>query len=71
MWPGVPVVPLMSTGATDGLFLRKAGIPVYGVSGIFADVDDVREHGKDERVGVKEYFEGEEFLYNLVKLLAK
>ena len=71
MWPGVPAVPGMSTGATDALFLRRAGIPTYGVSGIFADVDDNREHGKDERVGVKEYYEGEEFLYRLVKLLAR
>lgn len=71
MWPGVPAVPLMSTGATDALFLRRAGIPAYGVSGIFLDVDDVREHGKDERIGVKEYYEGEEFLYRLVKLLAR
>ncbi len=71
MWPGVPVVPLMSTGATDALYLRRAGIPTYGVSGIFSDVDDSREHGKDERVGVKEYYEGEEFLYRLVKLLAR
>ncbi len=71
MWPGVPAVPLMSTGATDALFFRRAGIPTYGVSGIFADVDDNREHGKDERVGVKEYYEGEEFLYRLVKLLAR
>lgn len=71
MWPGVPVVPLMSTGATDSLYLRQAGIPTYGVSGIFSDIDDVRAHGKDERVGVKEYYEGEEFLYRVVKLLAR
>jgi acetylornithine deacetylase/succinyl-diaminopimelate desuccinylase-like protein len=71
MWPGVPVVPLMSTGATDALYLRHAGIPTYGVSGIFSDVDDKREHGRDERVGVREYYAGEEFLYHLVKLLAK
>lgn len=71
MWPGVPAVPLMSTGATDAVFLRRAGIPTYGVSGIFADLDDNREHGRDERVGVKEYYEGEEFLYRLVKLLAR
>ena len=71
MWPGVPTVPLMSTGATDAVFLRRAGIPTYGVSGIFSDVDDNREHGKDERVGVKEFYEGEEFLYRLVKLLAR
>src|SRR5262249_12883563 len=70
-WPGVPAVPLMSTGATDALFLRRAGIPTYGVSGIFTDVDDNREHGRDERVGVKEYYEGQEFLFRLVKLLAR
>jgi acetylornithine deacetylase/succinyl-diaminopimelate desuccinylase-like protein len=67
MWPGVPVVPLMSTGATDAVYLRGAGIPTYGVSGIFSDVDDKREHGRDERVGVKEYYQGEEFLYHLIK----
>jgi acetylornithine deacetylase/succinyl-diaminopimelate desuccinylase-like protein len=70
MWPGVPVVPTMSTGATDGLYLRNAGIPVYGVDGIFTDVDDVRAHGRDERLGAKEFYEGREFLYRLVKALA-
>lgn len=70
MWPGVPVVPAMSTGATDGLYLRNAGIPVYGVSGLFEDVGDVRAHGKDERIGVKQFFEGEEFLYRLIKALS-
>ncbi len=70
MWPGVPVVPVMSTGATDGLYLRQAGIPVYGVSGLFGDIDDSRAHGKDERMGVKEYFDGLEFLYRLMKSLS-
>jgi acetylornithine deacetylase/succinyl-diaminopimelate desuccinylase-like protein len=70
LWPGVPVIPTMSTGATDGLFLRNAGIPVYGVSGIFEDVDDVRAHGKDERLLVRSFFEGQEFLYRLVKRLS-
>lgn len=70
MWPGVPVVPTMSTGATDGLFLRNAGIPTYGVSGIFGDVDDARAHGKDERILVSSFFEGREFLYRLVKALS-
>lgn len=69
MWPGVPVVPLMGTGATDSLYFRQAGIPAYGVSGIFHDVDDVREHGRDERIGTKEYYDGLEFLYQLVKSL--
>ena len=70
MWPGVIVVPMMGTGATDGLYLRNAGIPTYGVEGIFYDIDDNREHGKDERVGVKQYFEGLEFQYRLIKALS-
>jgi acetylornithine deacetylase/succinyl-diaminopimelate desuccinylase-like protein len=62
MWPGVPVIPTMSTGATDGLFLRNAGIPVYGVSGLFGEIDDVRAHGQNERILIESYFEGQEFL---------
>ena len=70
MWPGVVVLPTMATGATDGLQLRNAGIPTYGVDGIFTDVDDDRAHGKDERLGTKEFYEGREFLYRLVKSLS-
>ena len=70
MFPGVLVVPVMSTGATDGLFLRNAGIPTFGIDGSFGDIDDVREHGRDERMGVKQYFEGLEFQYQLIKALA-
>jgi acetylornithine deacetylase/succinyl-diaminopimelate desuccinylase-like protein len=70
MFPGVVVVPVMSTGATDGLYLRNAEIPTYGVDGTFGDIDDVRAHGRDERVGVKQYFEGLEFQYRLIKALA-
>jgi acetylornithine deacetylase/succinyl-diaminopimelate desuccinylase-like protein len=70
MWPGVPVIPVMSTGATDGLYLRNAGIPTYGVSGFFQEVDDTRAHGRDERLGVKQFYEGCEFLYRLVKALS-
>jgi acetylornithine deacetylase/succinyl-diaminopimelate desuccinylase-like protein len=70
MWPGVPVVPVMSTGATDSLYLRIAGIPMYGTSGIFGDIDDSRAHGKDERVMVKSLYEGQEYLYRLVKAYA-
>ena len=68
--PGVPVVPVMSTGATDSLYLRKAGVPMYGVSGIFSDIDDSRAHGRDERVSVPAFYDGQEFLYRLVKTLA-
>ncbi len=70
MWPGVPVVPVMSTGATDGLYLRRAGIPTYGVSGLFGDVDDNRAHGRDERILIESFYEGQEFLYRLVKALS-
>jgi acetylornithine deacetylase/succinyl-diaminopimelate desuccinylase-like protein len=71
MFPGVPVVPVMSTGATDGLFLRNAGIPTFGVDGLFDDIDDVRAHGRDERVGVKQFNEDLEFQYRLITTLAK
>lgn len=67
LWPGVAVVPTMSTGATDSLYLRKAGIPMYGTSGIFGDMDDSRAHGKDERIAVQSFFDGQEYLYRLVK----
>jgi acetylornithine deacetylase/succinyl-diaminopimelate desuccinylase-like protein len=67
MWPGVAVIPIMSTGATDGLYLRNAGIPTYGVSGFFEEESDTRAHGRDERLGVRQFYEGREFLYRLVK----
>jgi acetylornithine deacetylase/succinyl-diaminopimelate desuccinylase-like protein len=70
-WPGIPVVPDMSTGATDGAFLRNAGIPTYGHSGLMRDILENRAHGKDERMGVKEFFTGAEYLYRLVKALSK
>ncbi len=69
MWPGVYVVPVLETGASDSLYLRGAGVPAYGVSGMFFDVDDVRAHGRDERVSVRSYFEGVEFMYRLLKAL--
>ena len=70
MFPGAVVVPVMSTGATDGLWLRNGEIPTYGIDGTFGDMDDVRAHGKDERVGVKQFFEGLEFQYRLIKKLS-
>jgi acetylornithine deacetylase/succinyl-diaminopimelate desuccinylase-like protein len=69
-WPGIPVIPTMSAGATDSAYLRNAGIPAYGHSGLADDVDDFRAHGKDERVPVKSFFEGQEYLYRLVKMLS-
>jgi acetylornithine deacetylase/succinyl-diaminopimelate desuccinylase-like protein len=64
------VIPLMETGATDGKWLRLAGIPTYGVSAIFIDVDDVRAHGKDERVSGESFYDGVRFDYQLIKRLA-
>ena len=69
-WPGAPVIPSMSAGGTDGGYLRNAGIPTYGHSGLAGDVDDVRAHGKDERVAVKSFYDGLEYLYRLVKALS-
>ena len=70
MWPGVIVLPTMSTGATDGRSLRATGIPTYGVQGFFYERDDVRAHGRDERIGVRSFYEGQQFLYELVKTLS-
>jgi acetylornithine deacetylase/succinyl-diaminopimelate desuccinylase-like protein len=69
-WPTAAVIPTMSTGATDGSYLRNAGIPTYGHSGLAADITDIRAHGKDERVLVQSFYEGEDYLYRLVKTLA-
>ena len=70
MWPGVPVVPFMSAGATDGAFLTPAGIPTYGVSGIFGDADGNGAHGLNERMRVRSVYEGRDFLYQVVKIYA-
>ena len=70
-WPGVVTLPYMVMGGTDGRMLRAAGIPTYGVQGLFFDVADIRFHGRDERVGVREFYESQEFLYRLVKQLSQ
>jgi acetylornithine deacetylase/succinyl-diaminopimelate desuccinylase-like protein len=70
MWPGVALVPNMVMGATDGRMLRIAGIPTYGIQGIFIDRDDIRFHGRDERILVQSFYEGQAFLYGLVKALS-
>ena len=67
MWPDAIVTPVMATGASDGKYLRTAGIPVYALSGMFTDIDDVRAHGRDERLGVKEFYDGVEFMYRFIK----
>jgi len=70
MLPGVPIVPTMSTGATDGKYLRIAGIPTYGIACMFFDMEDHRSHGKDERVGVQDFYDGVEFGYRFMKTLS-
>ena len=69
-WPGIAVVPTMSTGSTDAIYLRNAGIPVYGVSGTFYDILENTAHGLNERVLVSSFFEGQEFMYDLTKRLS-
>jgi acetylornithine deacetylase/succinyl-diaminopimelate desuccinylase-like protein len=69
-WPSAVVLPVMSSGATDGSYLRNAGIPTYGHSGLANDINDIRAHGRDERVPIKSFYEGDEYLYRLVKALA-
>ena len=67
MWPGIPVLPYMDAGASDGIYTTAAGMPTYGISGIAIDVDDVRAHGRDERVGVESFYKGNEFFYRYIK----
>lgn len=69
-FPDAVVLPVMSTGGTDGSYLRNAGIPTYGHSGLANDISDFRAHGKDERVPVQSFYQGQEYLYRLVKMLS-
>ena len=71
VFPGVPVIPIMVVGATDGRYLREVGIPTYGVQGFFFDrTNDIRFHGRDERMPINSFYQGQEFLYDLVKTLS-
>jgi acetylornithine deacetylase/succinyl-diaminopimelate desuccinylase-like protein len=69
LYGGLPIVPVMDTGASDGKYLRISGIPAYGIPGVFEDVDDTRAHGKDERIGVKDVYDGVDFYYEFIKSL--
>jgi acetylornithine deacetylase/succinyl-diaminopimelate desuccinylase-like protein len=71
LYGGLPIVPVMDNGASDGKYLRIAGIPAYGVPGVFTDVDDDRAHGKDERIGVKDFYDGVDFYYEFIKALGR
>jgi acetylornithine deacetylase/succinyl-diaminopimelate desuccinylase-like protein len=70
VYPGLPIIPTMETGATDGRLLRGAGIPTYGISGVFLDDLDDRSHGRDERVGVRDFYDGLAFNYHLIQALS-
>jgi acetylornithine deacetylase/succinyl-diaminopimelate desuccinylase-like protein len=70
MWPGVPIIPTMSVGATDGRFLNASGVPTYGLSGMFHDSEGSHAHGLNERIRVKSLLDGRRFLYEVVKLFA-
>jgi acetylornithine deacetylase/succinyl-diaminopimelate desuccinylase-like protein len=67
MWPGTPVIPDMATGASDGIYTMAVGLPTYGISGIAIDRDDMRAHGRDERVSVDSYYKGVDFYYRYLK----
>jgi len=67
MWPGAPVIPTMATGASDGIYTNAAGMPTYGISGVAIDRNDVRAHGKDERLGIDSYYAGVDFYYRYLK----
>jgi acetylornithine deacetylase/succinyl-diaminopimelate desuccinylase-like protein len=69
MWGNIPVIQIMQGGATDAIPWRNAGIPAYGVSGLMVDPDDLRLHGRDERVPVKSFFDAQEFTAKLTRLL--
>ena len=69
MYPGIPVITHMSQGATDGLHLRNAGIPTYGVGALGQDADEVSAHGRDERVQVKDFYDSVEYWYRLLRAL--
>ena len=71
LWPGFVVLPVMEAGASDSIYTMNAGIPSYGINGVAVERADDRAHGRDERVGVKQYFEGLEFQYRLIKALAQ
>ena len=69
MWPGAPVVPTMATGASDSVYTNAAGVPSYGVSGVAIDMDDVRAHGRGERLRIESFYNGVDFYYNYLKAL--
>jgi acetylornithine deacetylase/succinyl-diaminopimelate desuccinylase-like protein len=72
IWGPLPIIPDMATGASDALYFRNVGVPTYNISGLFADPNnaaDVRAHGLDERIGVREFYDQLEFTYRLLKAI--
>ena len=69
-YPGIPIIPIQESGATDGIFYRAAGIPTYGISETFIRPQDQFAHGLDERIPVESYYDGLEHWYRIVKTLA-
>jgi acetylornithine deacetylase/succinyl-diaminopimelate desuccinylase-like protein len=69
MWPGAPVLATMETGASDSIYTVAAGLPTYGINGVAIDQDDIRAHGKDERVRVSSFYNGVDFYYRYLKAL--
>jgi acetylornithine deacetylase/succinyl-diaminopimelate desuccinylase-like protein len=67
MWPGIPVIPDMATGASDGVYTMAAGLPTYQISGTAVDRNDIRAHGRDERLGIDSYYKGVDFYYRFLK----
>jgi len=67
MWPGTPVIPIMSTSASDSFYTMRAGLPTYVIAGIAIDRDDIRAHGRDERLGIESYYKGVDFYYRYLK----
>jgi acetylornithine deacetylase/succinyl-diaminopimelate desuccinylase-like protein len=71
LWPGIPVIPVMDAGASDSIYTMQAGLPSYGIGGVGVGYDDVRAHGRDERVGVESFYTSVEFYYLYLKALTK
>lgn len=70
IWPGTPIIPVLTAGATDGAFMSPVGIPTYGVTGMFGDPDGNGVHGLNERIRMTSLYNGRDFLYEVVKLYA-
>jgi acetylornithine deacetylase/succinyl-diaminopimelate desuccinylase-like protein len=66
-WPGLQIVPTMSTGASDGMYTSEAGLPTYNLTGVAVEKDDERAHGRDERIGIESFYRGNEFYYRYIK----